>query len=93
MQRCRSNLPIKSTPLSAKMSARRTVSSSFQLSMSFSCSSQSVALIRKKRGMSSGMALRVKSTISKVNLVRFSKLPPYSSVRLLETGERKEWRR
>jgi len=39
------------------------------------------------------MLWRVRETISRVRRVRFSKVPPYSSVRLLLTGERKEWRR
>ena len=79
--------------MSARISASLTVSSTFQLSMSFSSSSQSVAEIRKKRGMSSGIAERVSSTNSRVRRVRFSKLPPYESLRLLLAGLRKECRR
>ena len=53
-------------------------------------SSQSVAEIRRKSGMSLGIWARVCSTSSSVRRVRFSNEPPYLSVRVLETGERKE---
>ena len=52
-----------------------------------------MADIRRNKGISLGMLARVSSTSSRVRRVRFSKLPPYESVRLLEAGETKEWRR
>ena len=41
---------------------------------------------RRNKGISSGIAALTASTTSKVNRIRFSKLPPYWSVRLLLTG-------
>ncbi len=83
----------RSTPFSPSICARFTVSSTFQLSVSFSSSNQSVADILRNRGISFGMVCLVRSTISRVRRVRFSKLPPYSSILLLLAGERNEWRR
>jgi hypothetical protein len=51
-----------------------------------SSSSQSLALNRTKRGLSH--AFRVISVISVMNRSRFSREPPYLSVRLLEMGDR-----
>ncbi|MDI2022949.1 hypothetical protein PJL18_03494 [Paenarthrobacter nicotinovorans] len=51
---------------------------------------QSVAEMRTVKGLPAGQAARTASNTSNGNRSRFSKLPPYSSVRLLETGERKE---
>lgn len=52
-----------------------------------------MALTRTKRGMSLGMMLRARSVSSTPKRVRFSKLPPYLSLRWLATGERNSWRR
>jgi hypothetical protein len=63
--------------LSARMPASLAVSSPVQDSgMSAASSSQSVAEMRKKRGMSLGMIARVSSVNSMARRVRFSKLPP-----------------
>ena len=40
-----------------------------------------------------GPAARTARTTSRGKRTRFSKLPPYSSVRWLESGERNSWRR
>ena len=45
---------------------------------------------RKKSGMVGGMTARTASTISSGNRIRFSKLPPYSSVRRLLCGLKNE---
>ena len=47
---------------------------------------QSVAEIRMKSGSRSGHCLRIAVTTSRVNRVRFSNEPPYSSVRTLLSG-------
>lgn len=43
--------------------------------------------------MVAGMASRTASMTSTANLMRLAKLPPYASVRVLLSGERKEQRR
>ena len=51
---------------------------------------QSVAEIRTIIGLSAGQAARTASNTSSGNRSRFSSEPPYSSVRLLATGERND---
>jgi hypothetical protein len=50
-----------------------------------------VALIRTDNGISVGIASRTRSVISSKSRIRFSKLPPYLSVRLLLIGLRNWW--
>ena len=49
---------------------------------------QSVAEMRAHTGLSAGNAARTTSKISSGKRIRFSRLPPYASLRLLAIGER-----
>ena len=50
-------------------------------------SAQSVAEIRTISGVVAGIALRTAFVVSSKKRMRFSKLPPYSSVRWFISGE------
>ena len=45
---------------------------------------------RTNSGMSAGISLRTASTISSGSRMRPARSPPYSSLRVLETGDRNE---
>src|SRR5690554_772803 len=77
-----------STPASARRLHNHTESSRVHPP-----SSQSVAEIRTQMGRSCGQTCFIFSRVSKSILDRFSRLPPYSSVRLLVIGERNSLRR
>ena len=83
---------IKSTPKLAAFTDSCALSSRVQPSIPVS-SNQSVALIRKNKGIVSGIVRLVSWITSRSRRMRFSKLPPYSSVLLLLTGLRNWWRR
>ena len=51
----------------------------------------STAETRKNSGLSCGHAARTVSATSSAKRMRFSRDPPYSSVRWLDTGERNWW--
>ncbi len=72
-------------PCATKARAISTASSSVLPS-----GSQSVAEMRTVTGIRSGTARRTASNTSSGKRSRFSRLPPYASVRRLATGDRKE---
>ena len=76
---------IKSTPRGLSARASSTLSSIVHPPCA-----QSVVESRTNRGRVSGQTARTAVTISFNSRVRFRKLPPYSSVRLLLSGERNE---
>jgi hypothetical protein len=79
---------MRSTPSGLTCRARAMESSMVQPP-----SVQSEAEMRSHRGRRSGQTLRTASMISRRMRVRFSKLPPYWSERVLTSGERNWWMR
>ena len=77
---------IRSTPNGSRIFA----SSLFSL-VSHPPSIQSWDEVRRNSGIPAGITLLITSTTSSKNRIRFSKLPPYSSLRLFETGDKNEW--
>ena len=82
------DVSIKSTPSS--FSCWVSFTESF---MSQPPSAQSDADRRTKSGVVSGIAWRIALVASSKKRVRFSKLPPYSSVRWFISGEKNWWKR
>ena len=76
---------ITSTPRAFNSRAKATVSSRFHPSFA-----PSTAETRTNKGMVSGISRRTASTISSGRRMRPLRSPPYSSLRVLETGERNE---
>ncbi len=74
-----------STPLNFNSCAKTTVSSRFQ-----PFCAPSTAETRTNNGMASGISRRTASTISSGSRMRPLRSPPYSSLRVLEMGERNE---
>ena len=81
---CPVDTSIRSQPASAKARATSTASSPVRPP-----SFQSVAEMRTDIGFSSGQALRMARNTSSGKRRRFSSEPPYSSVRVLVSGEMK----
>src|ERR1700681_337419 len=73
----------RSTPLAFTISARAMESSVFQ-----PFSIQSLADMRTNKGYLSGQLDRTAATTSSKKRIRFSKLPPYLSLRWLDRGDR-----
>ena len=82
---CPLETSIRSHPACAKARAICTASSPVSPP-----STQSVAEMRTDIGFSAGHTSRIAANTSSGKRKRFSRLPPYSSVRRLVSGERKE---